>query len=149
MRAPCVPHLSAIIGVSEPATKTIPLSTPHTRFQDSRSRARPLAANSLQSQNVTLFDFEAKKWTALDSGGGVMQWSRDGKFLYHLQYGKDPAIMRVRMSDRKVERLASLSGVRLAGFLAGVAFGMTPDGSPIILRDTGTEEIYSLDWHAD
>ena len=118
MRAPCVPHLSAIIGVSEPATKTIPLSTPHTRFQDSRSRARPLAANSLQSQNVMLFDFEAKKWTALDSGGGVMQWSRDGKFLYHLQYGKDPAIMRVRMSDRKVERVASLKR-RPAGRLPG------------------------------
>ena len=110
---------------------------------------RYIAANSLQSQNVMLFDFETKKWTALDSGGGVMQWSRDGKFLYHLRYGNDPAIMRVRMSDRKVERAASLSGVRLAGFLAGVAFGMTPDGSPIILRDTGTEEIYSLDWNAD
>jgi eukaryotic-like serine/threonine-protein kinase len=108
---------------------------------------RYIATNSLQSQNVMLFDFETKKWTALDSGGGVMQWSRDGKFLYHLQYGKDPAIMRVRMSDRKVERVASLSGVRLAGFLPGIAFGVTPDGDPIILRDTGTEEIYSLDWH--
>ncbi len=44
-------------------------------------------------------------------------------------------------------RIASLKGVRLAGFLAGIAFGLTPDGDPIILRDTGTEEIYSLDWH--
>jgi hypothetical protein len=61
----------------------------------------------------------------------------------------DPAVVRIRMSDRKVERVAGLSGVRLAGFLAGIAFGVTPDGDPIILRDTGTEEIYSLDWNAD
>ena len=24
----------------------------------------------------------------------------------------------------------------------------TPDGSPLLLRDTGTEEIYALDWKA-
>jgi hypothetical protein len=33
--------------------------------------------------------------------------------------------------------------------MAGVAFGMSPDDSPIILRDTGTEEVYSLDWQTD
>ena len=96
-----------------------------------------------------LFDFKTNKWTALDSGISVMQWSRDSKYLYHLNRGKDPAVVRVRMSDFKVEPVASLSGVRQTGFLAGVAFGLTPDGCPIILRDTGTEEIYSLDWLTD
>jgi hypothetical protein len=25
-------------------------------------------------------------------------------------------------------------------------FGLTPDDSPLVLRDTGTQEIYALDW---
>jgi Tol biopolymer transport system component len=110
---------------------------------------RYIAANSLTSGTVMLFDFKTNKWTALDTGISVMQWSRDSKYLYHLSRGKDPAVVRVRMSDLKVEPVASLSGVRQTGFLAGVAFGLTPDGCPIILRDTGTEEIYSLDWLTD
>jgi eukaryotic-like serine/threonine-protein kinase len=110
---------------------------------------RFIAANSIESQTIVLFDFATGKWASLDSGAGVLRWSPDSKFLYHVSPENGPAVVRVRMSDRKVERIASLKGVRLAGFLAGIAFGVTPDGVPIILRDTGTEEIYSLDWNAD
>ena len=108
---------------------------------------RYIAANAIDSQTIVLFNFATGKWTNLDSGTGVLRWSPDSRFLYHLSYENGPAVVRVRMSDRKVERIAPLNSVRLAGFLAGVAFGLTPDGVPIILRDTGTEEIYSLDWH--
>jgi serine/threonine protein kinase/Tol biopolymer transport system component len=110
---------------------------------------RYIAANSIDSRTVVLFDFTTGKWLNLDSGTGVLRWSPDSKFLYHLSYENGPAVVRVGTSDLKVERIASLKGVRLAGFMAGIAFGVTPDGAPIILRDTGTEEIYSLDWHAD
>jgi serine/threonine protein kinase/Tol biopolymer transport system component len=110
---------------------------------------RYIAAMSIQSQKAALFDSQTKQWTELDSAVGVLRWSRDGKFLYYLQYGMDPAVMRIRIGDRRTERVASLSGVRQAGFMAGVAFGMSPDDSPIILRDTGTEEVYSLDWQTD
>ena len=55
-----------------------------------------------------LFDFETGKWTNLDSGTGVLRWSPDSKFLYHLSCENGPAVVRVRMSDRKVERVASL-----------------------------------------
>jgi hypothetical protein len=53
------------------------------------------------------------------------------------------------MSDRTSEPVASLGDIHLTGFMAGLGFGLGSDGSPIILRDTGTEEIYSLDWHTD
>ncbi len=106
-----------------------------------------IAAEAIDSRTVVLFDFETGKWTNLDSGAGVLRWSPDSKFLYHLTSENGMAVVRVRISDRKVERVASLNGVRLAGFLAGIGYGLTPDGDPIILRDTGTEEIYSLDWH--
>ena len=117
-------------------------------FGPSWSRdGRYIAADAIDSKTIVLFDFATAKWTNLDSGTGVLRWSPDNRFLYHLSNENGPALVRVRMSDRKVERVAPLNSVRLAGFLAGVAFGLTPDGVPIILRDTGTEEIYSLDWH--
>jgi hypothetical protein len=30
--------------------------------------------------------------------------------------------------------------------MAGLNFGLTPEGDPLVLRDVGTQEIYSLDW---
>jgi hypothetical protein len=30
--------------------------------------------------------------------------------------------------------------------MAGLEFGLTPEGAPIVLRDVGTQEIYSLAW---
>jgi hypothetical protein len=39
-----------------------------------------------------------------------------------------------------------LKATRQAGRLAGLDFGLTPDGAPIVLRDVGMQEIYSLDW---
>jgi hypothetical protein len=55
--------------------------------------------------------------------------------------------MRIRLNDRQVEEVASLKGIRQAELLAGLDFGLTPDGDPIVLRDVGTQEIYSLDWY--
>lgn len=57
------------------------------------------------------------------------------------------AVMRIRLNDRQVEEVASLKGIRQAELLAGLDFGLTPDGDPIVLRDVGTQEIYSLDWY--
>ena len=59
----------------------------------------------------------------------------------------DSAVMRVRLADGHVEEVASLKGMRLAGRLAGLAYALTPEGDPLVLRDIGTQEMYSLDWH--
>jgi Tol biopolymer transport system component len=107
---------------------------------------RYLSATSIRNQEIEIFDFQTESWAALAPGYGLPQWSRDGSYLYYLHSGPDSAVMRVRLSDRKVERVASLTGIRLAGSMTGLVFGLTPQGAPLILRDTGTEEIYSLDW---
>jgi hypothetical protein len=39
-----------------------------------------------------------------------------------------------------------LNGIRLAGDLAGIAFTLDADDSPVILRDAGIQEVYSLAW---
>lgn len=68
-------------------------------------------------------------------------WSRDGQYVYFATLDPPaPALYRVRTRDKKLERLASLKGFPVAGLWTGVA----PDGSPLLLRDTSTEEIYAL-----
>ena len=49
------------------------------------------------------------------------------------------------MSDHKVEKIVSLKGTRLTIGTFGTWCGMAPDGSPLVLRDVGTQEIYSLE----
>ena len=44
-------------------------------------------------------------------------------------------------------RAADLKNFPITGSLV-VLLGMTRDDSPLVLRDTGTQEIYSLDWQA-
>lgn len=106
------------------------------------------SAMALDGQRIRLFDFKTRTWSDLVNGWGLVRWSGDSQYLYYLRYGKDSAVMRVHVGDRKVEELASLSGARLTGRLAGLDFGLTPDGAPLVLRDIGTQEIYSLDWRA-
>jgi DNA-binding winged helix-turn-helix (wHTH) protein/Tol biopolymer transport system component len=109
---------------------------------------RFVAAMALDGQRIVLFDFNTGAWTELAKGWGLVRWSRDSQFLYLLKYGKESAVERVRVDDRHVEEVTKLTGIRLAGRLAGLDFGLAPDGVPLILRDIGTEEVYSLDWRA-
>jgi hypothetical protein len=48
---------------------------------------------------------------------------------------------------RILEREADLKNFRQAG-LFGYWLAMAPDDYPLLLRDTGSQEIYSLDWEA-
>jgi hypothetical protein len=44
----------------------------------------------------------------------------------------------------KVERVAALAGLRRAtGW-----FCLAPDGSPLVVRDVGTQDVYALEWEA-
>jgi hypothetical protein len=53
--------------------------------------------------------------------------------------------MRVRIRDLKLERVADLKNFRETGYL-GLWLGLASDDSLLILRDTGTQEVYALDW---
>jgi hypothetical protein len=57
----------------------------------------------------------------------------------------EPVFDRVRISDGRIEKVASLKGLRRAIVQGGTWAGLTPDGSPLVLRDTGSQEIYALD----
>jgi eukaryotic-like serine/threonine-protein kinase len=111
---------------------------------------RYIVARSLDSEVLVLFDFNTQTWTELARGVyfGFMNWSRDGKYVYYLRRGQEPAVSRVRIANGKVEEVTSLKDMRQTGFRGGVWMGLAPDDSPLVLRDVGTEEIYSLDLQA-
>ena len=62
-------------------------------------------------------------------------------------WGHHAGVLRVGIRDRKVEQLASLKGFQMTGYF-GLWLGIAPDDSPLLLKDTGTQEIVSLDWQA-
>jgi eukaryotic-like serine/threonine-protein kinase len=100
-------------------------------------------------QKLMLFDFAANKWSELSNiGVGTTRWSRDGQFVYFdTGASQDPAIYRVRIADHKLERICSLKDFRRALSYWVAWMGLAPDGSPLLMRDTGTQEVYALDFN--
>jgi hypothetical protein len=100
------------------------------------------------SRGLMLFDVARQKWEEIAKITlGFPNWSKNSDYIYFLHEQNEPSVMRVRLSDHKVERVADLKNFRQAGFFS-IWLGLAPDDSPLLLRDTGTQEIYSLDWEA-
>jgi len=55
-------------------------------------------------------------------------------------------LFRLRIDDREVEQLTTLKDLRLAFGYYGPWVGWAPDDSPLVLRDTGIQDIYALEW---
>ena len=111
---------------------------------------RFLAATPADRLRLMLFDFANQKWVELaKTDVGAMSWTRDGKYLYFDSgSGLDPAISRLRIADRKLERVTGLKDFRRVVFSFYPWSGLTPDGAPLMLRDVGTQEVYALDFEA-
>ena len=109
-----------------------------------------IAAITADSQKVVLFDFATRQWTDLATMQiGYHTWSHDGRYLYFdSTLTGHPAFFRVRISDRKLEQVASLEGVRRFWGQFGSWAGLAPDDSLLLVRDTSSQEIYALDWQA-
>ena len=109
---------------------------------------RYVYAQTADSTRAILFDFQTHKWTELMRGSiGWPEWSSDSKYVYVMDYRGGFLILRVRISDHKQEPVADFTTLNLTG-LYGNWWGLAPDGSPLTLRNTGTTDVYSLDWQA-
>jgi len=105
-----------------------------------------LSAFSGDSKTVLLFDFATRKWTPLSTGSlGWLCWSHDGQYIYLQDFSAKEAIVRIRVRDHKVEPVADLTNMITTGRY-GTALALTPDDSPLLLRDTGSQDVYSVDW---
>jgi Tol biopolymer transport system component len=106
---------------------------------------RYILALSRDSKILSMFDLQTQKWTQLATGTiSWPNWSKDGKSLIVV----DPsvsAVLKVRLSDGKVEQIVDLKNFVPTGRY-GSSLAVTPDDSPLMLRDAGTYDVYSLDW---
>jgi len=96
-----------------------------------------------------LFDFATQKWREIAKITlGFPNWSKNSDYVYFLHEENEPSVMRVRIIDHKIERIADLKNFQQTGYYS-VWLGLAPDDSPLLLRDVGTQEIYALDWQGE
>ncbi|MGA7513729.1 MAG: CadC family transcriptional regulator, partial [Candidatus Sulfotelmatobacter sp.] len=108
---------------------------------------RYVAALSADSTKLMIYDVEKKKWTPLAvSRFGFESWSHDGKSIYAEDYSDESDdVVRVSLADGKMERLINLKEIPRGFDPWEFWVGLTPDDSPLLMRDRSTQEIYSLD----
>jgi serine/threonine protein kinase/Tol biopolymer transport system component len=107
---------------------------------------RYVPALNAASTNLMLFDFQTRKWIEAAKGSiGWPEFTRDGQYLYFSDASGDGSVMRLRLSDLKLEKVINLKGISLAGFYNSW-FGVAPDDSVMMLRNAGTQDVYALDW---
>jgi len=97
---------------------------------------------------LDIFDTASQKWTNLTKiSGGYPNWSHDNKQVYFFSVVRGQrVVLRVRVSDRRVEQVASLASVEQGPFIMGTWIGLTPDDSPLAVRNLTTEDIYAWDF---
>ena len=107
---------------------------------------RYIAALQADSNRVQLFDLSSRKWRELGTvEAAYPNWSRDSRYIYFRSGERPPWLCRFRISDASLEQIASLEDTRMTGVFDWYWVGLTPDANPLVLRDTGTQEIYALD----
>ena len=107
---------------------------------------RYIPALSIDSTRLLLFDFQTQKWTELAKGRvGWLEFSHDGRYLQFLDSTGSGTVWKIRLSDGKKEQVVDLKNFVTAGYY-GSSLAIAPDDSPLLLRDSGTQDIYSLDW---
>jgi Tol biopolymer transport system component len=106
---------------------------------------RYIAALLVDLTKLMLFDFRTKKWSELGKGAFAFpNWSHDGKYLY-FEDSFQSEMRRVQIPGKKFENIASLKEVRRPNGIFGFWSKAAYDGSPLVLRDAGTQEIYALE----
>lgn len=95
---------------------------------------------------LRIFDLESQKWSELPSGGNVAYptFSHDGKYLYYLCFmPNENGIYRVQIDGGSPELIANLTASQLAS-LWGTSFSLDPSDVPIVTREIGTSDVYSM-----
>jgi len=104
-----------------------------------------LAALGGNPSKLWLFSFATQEWSELAFGDpNWPNWSHDSKSVYAV-LAANRSIVRVDISARKIQEVASLKGFPSTAVGVSLWLGLTPDDRPISTRDTGIEEIYAFD----
>jgi Tol biopolymer transport system component len=100
-------------------------------------------------QTLLVFDVSTQKWRRVaDKLGtiGFITWSPDSRYIgFDTTLTEASGFYRMRVADGQIERLISLKDIQRFFDIFGPWSGMAPDGSPLLVRDISTQEIYALD----
>lgn len=104
-----------------------------------------LIPKTLQSDALKVYDPEKQRWSTLVTKDGVEfpAFSTDSQFLYYLLLGGDQAVYRVRVTGGEPERVVDLKDWHMAGHFS-FWMGLDPTDAPLLLRDSGTSDLYAL-----
>jgi len=108
-----------------------------------------VAMDAPATLKLFLFDQQTQKWSELlnrnKPTAGWHQWSNDSKSVYVWDLENEAALSRVRIGDRKIQRVVEFAVPKGLTGAAGGWMGVAADGSPLLLRDLSIQEIYALD----
>jgi Tol biopolymer transport system component len=117
-----------------------------------------VAMDTPGNRKLLLFDQQTQKWSELlnsrltgaaspQEHPGWPQWSSDSRHVYvGAKTGTQGySVYRVGIADHKLGRVARFEVPEGTIGVWGTWFGVTPDGSPLLLRDLSIHEIYALD----
>ncbi len=111
-----------------------------------------VAASSLRSK-FALFNLKTNGWSDWPiepEPRGISRWgvSPDHQYLYYATSGTEPELMRVRVGENQAQAVVSLKDFEFAMFIqfngGDLWISFAPDGSPLLLRDAGSQEVYAL-----
>lgn len=95
--------------------------------------------------SLAVFDFKTQQWSPVIQKGEVSihTWSRDGKFIYFLRAVDHQGVYRMHPSGGAAEQVVDLKGFRFTGS-ASYFMALDPEDAPLLLRDTGVDDIFAL-----
>ncbi len=105
-----------------------------------------IAGFSVLPGAIKVLDVATQQWSILPTGKLIdyPAWSSDSKYIYFLRRESgDESVYRIRVSGSDAERVVDLKDWHLTGFFV-TWMALDPTDTPLVLRDTGTDDIYAL-----
>lgn len=103
-----------------------------------------LSGVNIHTTELFVFNFRTQRWTSVQKGDNDYPiWSHHGGYLYFLHGAADTSILRIRPTGGVAERVLDLKGFRFTSYYNGW-IGLDLDDAPMVLRDVGGDDIYSL-----
>ncbi len=134
-------HGTRILDLASHQVITLPGGNWSARWSP---QGRFLAGLSHYAQDLTVFDFETKRWSVLlKQPVGFPTWSHDGQFIYFVRLSGDPGVYRIRPGGGQAEKIVDLNGFHHTGRYS-FWMGLDPDDNPLLLRDLGGDDLYAL-----
>jgi Tol biopolymer transport system component/DNA-binding winged helix-turn-helix (wHTH) protein len=110
---------------------------------------RYISTLSTDKRKLMLLELGTGKWSELAAGKSLQypNWTRGSDYLYFEDWGNNgPEIDRVGVAGGTKEPVVALQDIpRVLMGSQQPWNGITPDNSPLIMRDVGSRELYSLE----